>query len=232
MGKITLEFDDTMIHKIEEIALKFNLTTSSYLNQLVLAQINTFFPQNHDKIAVENKFEYVKEEKDTLKLLMSKLEIKQNDIADFLNISHSAVSLHFLGRQENSKLKAHLNQQSEEQFLIQVLLTKYLNRAVAEVTVGVDVQSPTLRMQNIEYNGQNAYDIVKNWPDYKKILFGYFISVHHIPDNRGLINSKENIFQKVCKFNRKQEAGLRIHQENIHKLQKYLKDEFKSLFPK
>ncbi|WNZ00197.1 hypothetical protein SUSP_002614 [Sulfurospirillum sp. 'SP'] len=233
MEKILLEFDNKTIEKIDNIALRFNMSVSSYIKQLVIAQINTFLPNcDINNVKKTDHFVYAQEEKDILKRLMSTYEIKQNDIADFLNISHSAVSLHFSGRQENSKLKAHLNQQSEEHFLIQVLLSKYTNRALAEVTVGLDVQSPTLRMQNIEYNGQNAYDIVKNWPDYKKILFGYFISIHHIPNNRGLIYSKENIFQKVCKFNQKQEMELQIHQENIVKLQKYLKDEFKSLFTK
>lgn len=145
MPKITLEIDDFEYKKLEILADQNDFTLEKMGEKLLASMIVTSTFQGKSTIKQESSC--TQDIFDELKEIMVAYQITQLDMASYLKISQTAVSLYLSAKKENALIKKHLDQIGVEKFLLKVFIHKF----------------------NLIQNS--------DWSIWKNVLFSYILSV-------------------------------------------------------
>jgi len=143
--KITLEIDDFEYKKLEILADQNDFTLEKMGEKLLASMIVTSTFQGKSTIKQESSC--TQDIFDELKEIMVAYQITQLDMASYLKISQTAVSLYLSAKKENALIKKHLDQIGVEKFLLKVFIHKF----------------------NLIQNS--------DWSIWKNVLFSYILSV-------------------------------------------------------
>ncbi|AOO64791.1 hypothetical protein SHALO_1011 [Sulfurospirillum halorespirans DSM 13726] len=182
---ITYEF---LVNQAKQLDLSLSLLCQHILTSHALAFTHKLSDETR---FIKQQIKEPNEENRELKEIMVAYQITQLDMASYLKISQTAVSLYLSAKKENALIKKHLDQLGIDKFLMKIFKHKHLSFTENEVRVDFNPS-----FSNYMYKESSSYEIVKNWSESKKILFSYIISLDYI-DEEGESIAKEKIFEAI-----------------------------------
>lgn len=192
MNKIEINVDPNTYNFLLDHAKQLDLPLSLLCQRILTSHALAFSESLPDELKyLPHTKEAVSEDVNKFKEILSAYPMTQIDIASYLKISQTSVSLYLGGKKENSLIKKNLSQFGLDKFLLQVFKHKYLSLAENEIRLDFNPS-----FSNFSYKESSSYEVLKNWPQWKKILFSYIVMLDYI-DVEGESITKEEIFEAI-----------------------------------
>lgn len=192
MHKIELYLDEKVFLALQKYAHAVNLNPQEVSQQIIAAHTLLFTEKNISNEVQKHITQENQDEFDELKELMGIYNITQLDLASFLKITQAGVSFAITKRKKSSIMFQMVEKLGLEKFLLRVLQHKYLTQAEIEIMPN----NSNIDFIDYSYKGSSSYMIVRNWAEWKKILFGYIINVGYM-DEDGRYIQEDEIFETI-----------------------------------
>lgn len=191
MKKIEIYLDDNIFLALQTYAQAINASTQEACQLLIAANTSLFLnkapsikPNIHQNIE-EDEFDELKEH-------MNIYNITQLDLASFLKITQAGVSFAITKKKKSSIIFRMIEKLGIEKFLLKVIQHKYVILAELEIIPN----NSNIDFFDYTYKDSSSYTVLKNWPQWKKVVFGYIINAGYINEEGDDIPEDE-IFETI-----------------------------------